>query len=424
MRKQFKTATAMALAAAMIVTAVPAGVANAATTEKASTVSYNGYVTFQLGGYWVSRANWNDLSTGRDDVRSSKQITVGDNKVDYSYATQYIDNNNNKVIDGQIKDAVMTDNGEYTVEVGNFPLSSFTNAGGDQWNMLAISTDIPLTVKNITCTDVKVYFDGADKPTYTLAKAPHNQEAKTNFGCYAFYIFDAYYGNHKTKGVIDSEKNKTYPKKSMKITYKLNGMKFDKKVSVATATGKFAGQSFTVNGITYKVLTRAMSDGKAGKVAVSGVAAAGNKASVKLGTSVKDGKNSYSITTINKNAFKKATKMTSLTISDSITSIKSSAFANCKKLKTVKFGKGVKTIPSKAFYGCKSIKAITLGKNVKKIGSQAFAKCTKLSKITAYQKLSVSKKAFKGCTKKISVKGKKASANKKAIIKSGYKKVK
>jgi len=90
-------------------------------------------------------------------------------------------------------------------------------------------------------------------------------------------------------------------------------------------------------------------------------------------------------------------------------------------------GYKVTAIGAKAFKGSKAT-AITLNKNIKTIPSAAFANCKKLKTLTVKAKLKkVAKKSFKGCKKKIKVKGASAKvrkANVKLLKKSGYKKFK
>lgn len=463
MRKLFKSVISMALAAAMVVTT---GAVNApakaavnpvdGAQKMAEATSYNAYTAFQIGGYWVSRASWNDSAAGRNDVRETGDKFVNEDNgksYDYDYSKEFLafNGDDQTVNDGGIKDAVMTQNGTYTMEMTKLNVNNFTNAGDALWNMLHISTDIPMTVANVKCTDVKVYLDGSTTPYATLAEAKPNLQKSTNLGCYDFFIFDGYSGNHGTKGVLDNKKFTKFPTKGLKIEFTISGVNFSApKQSVALPNGLVAGQKFAYNGVQYKVLERSMDNGAKGAVAVAGLDTAGaKKTSIKLPTVVNNGTNSYNVTGIANKAFKGAKKLKKITISSSIKTMGTSAFAGCKnltsvtmgksvksvskqafsgcaKLKTVKFGASVKSIAASAFQGCKSLKAVKLGKKVKSIGKSAFAKCTKLNKITVYQKVKVSKNAFKGCKKTIKVAGAKkfASYTKKKIVKSGYKKVK
>jgi endoglucanase len=109
---------------------------------------------------------------------------------------------------------------------------------------------------------------------------------------------------------------------------------------------------------------------------------------------VKIGGVTYKVTSIAANAFKKKTKITSVTIGKNVKSIGSKAFYGCTKLKTVKFksGSALTTIGSKAFYNCKALTKITIPSKVSKIGKQAFYKCSKLKTVTIKSKKLTSKK--------------------------------
>ena len=90
-------------------------------------------------------------------------------------------------------------------------------------------------------------------------------------------------------------------------------------------------------------------------------------------------------------------------------------------------GYKVTAIGTKAFKGSKAA-SIALNKNIKTIPSAAFANCKKLKSLTVKAKLKkVAKNAFKGCKKKITIKGSSSKirkANVKRLKKSGYKKFK
>lgn len=84
----------------------------------------------------------------------------------------------------------------------------------------------------------------------------------------------------------------------------------------------------------------------------------------------------------------------------------------------------VTAVGKNALKGAKA-KSVVLGKNVTAVQSGAFAKCTKLSTLTVKGSLKTIKKgAFKGCKKTIRVKGTGKKAVVKKLKKSGYKKVK
>ncbi len=136
-------------------------------------------------------------------------------------------------------------------------------------------------------------------------------------------------------------------------------------------------------------------------------------------------KKSYKVTSIAANAFRKNTKLTSVTIGKNVTKIGDKAFSTCKKLKTVKIGKNVTTIGKYSFYKCTALTKITIPAKVKKINTKAFYGCKKLKTITISTSLLTAKgigsKAFTGIYKKAQIKvpSKKLKAYKKLLAQKG-----
>ncbi|MCR5419069.1 MAG: leucine-rich repeat protein [Lachnospiraceae bacterium] len=165
------------------------------------------------------------------------------------------------------------------------------------------------------------------------------------------------------------------------VSYKASSNTSAKKVEVP-ATVK-------VNGVDYKVTS------------VEEGAFKNNKTV----TEVKIGKN---VETIEKSAFEGCTSLTKITIPASVTSIGDKAFSGDKKLKTVSVGSNVTSIGAQAFAGCTSLTKMTLPKKVAKIGGNAFKNCKKMKtliiKSTKLTAKSVKKNAFKGLTKKTTIK--------------------
>lgn len=143
------------------------------------------------------------------------------------------------------------------------------------------------------------------------------------------------------------------------------------------------GSSFTVQGVKYKVNSVTKEGGS-----VSATRYDKEASKVKLQTAVSLNGYQYTVTKIEKGAFK-----------------------NCSKLSgTISLTKNVKVIGDSAFYGCKNIKKVVFGSNVTQIGKSSFCNCSKLSTIqfkTGSVK-KIGKNAFKGISKKYKVKTTKA----------------
>ncbi len=108
----------------------------------------------------------------------------------------------------------------------------------------------------------------------------------------------------------------------------------------------------------------------------------------------------YSVTAIEKNAFKNNKYIKSVSIGKNVKTVGASAFYKCRKLKTVKFGSNIVTIGDKAFYKCTALTKISLPSKLKTIGKSAFYGCKKVTAITIGKSVErIGEKAFYGCSK-------------------------
>lgn len=132
-----------------------------------------------------------------------------------------------------------------------------------------------------------------------------------------------------------------------------------------------------------------------------------NETSVSIPDTIKISGFTYKVTSVAANALANNKKVTKVTVGKNVTSIGKNAFKKCTKLKTVTLkSTSLKSIGSNAFYGDKNLKNITI----------------KSSKLTS---TSVGKNAFKGTNKKLTIKvpKKKVSSYKKFLKKKGNTKI-
>ena len=115
---------------------------------------YNAYLGIQTPN-WTYRNAWND----------------GGYETDPSLWGDFIYGNETKEKYGKVTDAVVKGNGTYTVSLTDFGTiisDDFTTAGQDYFNLLFISTNIPLS-EDVKITDVKIIMDGKTIKTYDEA---------------------------------------------------------------------------------------------------------------------------------------------------------------------------------------------------------------------------------------------------------------
>lgn len=115
--------------------------------------SYNAYLGLQTP-HWTFRDAWNS-----------------DNGIGSDNWGQWIKNNDSGQTYGVVTDATVAGNGTYTVSIKDFGTvfaDDFAAENNDLFNLLYISTDIPLS-DDIKVTDVKLIVDGSTKHTDATA---------------------------------------------------------------------------------------------------------------------------------------------------------------------------------------------------------------------------------------------------------------
>ena len=159
------------------------------------------------------------------------------------------------------------------------------------------------------------------------------------------------------------------------------------------------GKVYTVSNMNYKV-TNADMKGK-GTVTLTGTKIKKNKLKkLTVPAAVKINGASFKVTAIGNNAFKKFTKLGSVTIGANVTSIGNNAFANDSALIKVTIGKSVTKIGKAAFSGDKKLKSIIIkSAKLKSVGKKAINGIQKKATIKVPKKqLKKYKKLFKAST--------------------------
>ena len=352
-----------------------------APTKAPALKTYDAYLGFQTDNY-IFRDPWNasnGLKSKEIKYNSQVSLSTGDKM---------------KGFNAKIANATMKANGtNYTVSISGVNLKTIKGVEKDAktakgFNMLYVTTQIPLTQKGVTAVNATLKIDGkVVKSGFSLPNKPDADEY------YQFMVADGYSEDDGIKNVAypkGKDANSamssltTLPTSSMEITFQLKGASFE----AAKTIGYKKGAKFESGNFKYQVTKVATATGSKktkGVVTVVGLSKKGKKASkLSVGTSV----------------------------SKTVSKVKATYKIN-------KLGKN-------AFKGAKA-KKVTLGKTIKSIPAGAFKNCKKLSKLTLKAKVSVKKGAFKGCKKTIKVtaaskKAKKAQLKK--LKKSGYKKFK
>ena len=141
--------------------------------------------------------------------------------------------------------------------------------------------------------------------------------------------------------------------------------------------------TFTVNGITYKVTDTSPYEVAVGTIEYGTPAIdKSTTGELTLPSSVigTDG-NNYSVTSIGMHAFNKCSGLTSVTIPNSVKSIEYGAFSSCRDLTSVTIPNSVTSIGDYAFENCTSLPSITISNSVTNIGDRAFMGCSGLTSI-------------------------------------------
>lgn len=330
-------------------------------TAPPASSKYNAYLGFQMDNY-AFRNHQEDKDYGLKSTKLNYKTDIGYWGVDNPNAAKPKEALL-KYKPTAIKDAEMTKNQQYTVSMTGLNLQTLKGNAKDafvakKFLMLFVSTDIPLTMKNVELKNATLKIDGKQVGN-VMASIPNKGDASSNGNCYQFMISDTYAPNDMTKNCPypAGKLLSVLPKQSIEITFTLSGVDFDKKT-----VGPAKGKSFSSGNFKYKVTKASTKSGTkvtAGKVTVTGLTSKGKKAKkLTLKDTVSKSGGKFTITTLTKNSFKGAKKVKTITLNKKITKLPANVFAksNCKKLTTVSFKTALKSVNKNAFKGLKKIK--------------------------------------------------------------------
>ena len=114
---------------------------------------------------------------------------------------------------------------------------------------------------------------------------------------------------------------------------------------------------------------------------------------------ITDSVRTYSVTSIEQEAFRDCSSLTSVTIPNSVTSIGGGAFRDCSSLTSVTIGNSVTSIGGGAFEDCSSLTSVDIPNSVTSIERGAFEDCSSLASVTIGNSVtSIEDEAFYGCS--------------------------
>ena len=170
------------------------------------------------------------------------------------------------------------------------------------------------------------------------------------------------------------------------------------------------GDVFTVDGITYKVITFS---GDTGTVQVGTdngtlIAVSQDTTTVAIPETVSVYWATYEVTSVGNYAFTNCSSLTDVTIPDSVTDIGIYAFYGCNNLISVTLPESIASsmtsIGHWAFYNCSSLTDVTIPDSVTSIGNYVFYNCSSLTNVTIPDGVtSIGYNLFYGCSSLVNV---------------------
>ena len=174
-------------------------------------------------------------------------------------------------------------------------------------------------------------------------------------------------------------------KSSYKTTSEWNGIKY----IVEGGEGGEIGQTFEINGLTYKISENNID------CAITGVSNVTNE--LEIPNKVTFNGKTYNITSIGNYLFSGCNGLSSIIIPNSVTSIGNDAFSDCDGLTSIIIPNSVTSIGNGAFSDCDGLTSIIIPNSVTSIGDYAFRNCGLTSVTIPNNVTSIGSSVFSGC---------------------------
>ena len=141
---------------------------------------------------------------------------------------------------------------------------------------------------------------------------------------------------------------------------------------VTLNAGAAVGDTFTINDLTYTVLTEGAGSSP-GTVSVKAASTAITGAVV-IPETVSNGSASYTVTTFVSRAFRQCAQITSVSVPSTLTNWDTDRiFSGCTNLVDVNIPEGVSAVQLSTFHSCKSLGHLIFPESLHNVGGQMFA---------------------------------------------------
>ncbi len=348
----FKRVLACILTGTMVVTMGVPTVPTVADDD----LEYNGYLCFQTPSYSFRNA-CDDESYG---------LNGGSNTGDIDYSVIHAWSGSDLVsAPGTFSDAAITGDGTYTASVSGLNWSDDEFGSNDCYNLIFLSTDIPVDALNydltITIDEFSVGGEAVELDENMILNNWEYVDPEDELTTGLQISIQNIYDDNKSIGAYDVTASE------MSITFTVSGLDSYVAQTSNVASGT-CGDNLTWSLSSDYVLT------------ISGT---GEMDDYSWGSSP---------------WYSYAHNITAIEIEDGITHIGDFAFDNCDSVTKIEIPDSVTSIGNEGFYACRSITSIDIPDSVTSIGEGVFLSCESLESITIPNTITnIADSMFSGC---------------------------